>query len=591
MAKPGRIPTLDVFARRKRAGERIAVLTAYDLASARMAAAGGVDALLVGDSLGMVVMGHDTTLPVELAHMLHHTAAVVRAGSGLPVIADMPYGSFHVEPARTVEAGLRLVKEAGATAVKVEGGRARADHIEALLAAEIPVMGHLGLTPQSVNRLGGFKVQGRGADAAARLLQEARFLQEAGCFALVLECIPAELAATVSRQLAIPTVGIGAGVRLRRAGAGDPRHARAGRRPRAPLRQALRRPGKPGRRGGGALRGRCARGHLPGTRARLRRRVRRVRASGVRGGGRLPGRCAGRRGRGVRVLRSAADLGRLDSLRGERPLVLVPTMGALHEGHLSLVRRAADLGPVVVSIFVNPTQFGPNEDFAAYPRELARDLELLEPLAPAAIFAPETATVYPSSDGVTIRPGRRATGLCGAGRPDHFAGVLTVVAKLFGLVRPDLAVFGRKDAQQCLVIAEMVRDLMLPVRLLDAPTVREPDGLAMSSRNRYLDAAARARALCLSRALAAARALIDGGERAAPVVIAAMDEHLRTADSAEYAAIRRLDDWSEPQQLGGRVLLAVAARVEPARLIDNLVLDITGEGARECSLLGTGDEA
>ncbi len=293
----------------------------------------------------------------------------------------------------------------------------------------------------------------------------------------------------------------------------------------------------------------------------------------------------------MRILRTATDLGGLDSLRGERPLVLVPTMGALHEGHLSLVRSAAERGPVVVSIFVNPTQFGPGEDFAAYPRELERDLQLLAPLAPAAVFVPETATVYPSPGGVTIRPGRRATGLCGARRPDHFTGVLTVVAKLFGLVRPDLAVFGRKDAQQCLVIAEMVRDLMLPVRLLDAPTVREPDGLALSSRNRYLDEAARGRALCLSRALAAARTLIEAGERAAAAVTAAMHEHLAGADSVEYAAVRRLDDWSEPGQLAGRTLLAVAARIEPARLIDNLVLDITEGGARECSLLGTGEEA
>ncbi|MBE0565033.1 MAG: 3-methyl-2-oxobutanoate hydroxymethyltransferase, partial [Krumholzibacteria bacterium] len=211
MADDGRTLTLDVFARRKRAGRKLVVLTAYDLASARIAARGGADALLVGDSLGMVVMGHGTTLPVGLAEMIHHTAAVVRAKPQLPVIADMPYGSFHVEPARTVEAGLRLVKEAGASAVKVEGGRARAAHLAALLTAEIPVMGHLGLTPQSVNRFGGWKVQGRGAAAAEQLRQDARYLQEAGCFALVLECIPADLAAAISRELVIPTVGIGAG--------------------------------------------------------------------------------------------------------------------------------------------------------------------------------------------------------------------------------------------------------------------------------------------------------------------------------------------------------------------------------------------
>ena len=211
MADGNRNPTLDVFARRKRAGERLAVLTAYDLATARMAAGGGVDAILVGDSLGNVVMGHETTLPVTLDDMVHHTACVTRARPGVPVIADMPYGSFHVAPARTVEAGLRLVKEAGAAAVKLEGGLKRAEHLTALLAAEIPVMGHLGLTPQSVHRFGGFKVQGRGEAAAERLRADARFLAEAGCFALVLECIPASLAAQVTAELAIPTIGIGAG--------------------------------------------------------------------------------------------------------------------------------------------------------------------------------------------------------------------------------------------------------------------------------------------------------------------------------------------------------------------------------------------
>jgi len=211
MAANGRPRTLDIFARRKRRGEKLAVLTAYDLTSARIAAGAGVDAILVGDSLGMVVLGHETTLPVTLEDVLHHSAAVVRARPGVPVIADMPYGSFHLDPVLTVEAGLRLVKEAGVQAVKLEGGRQRAEHIAALLEAEIPVMGHLGLTPQSLNRFGGYKVQGRGEEAARTLLDEAAFLADAGCFALVLECIPAPLAAAVSDASPIPTIGIGAG--------------------------------------------------------------------------------------------------------------------------------------------------------------------------------------------------------------------------------------------------------------------------------------------------------------------------------------------------------------------------------------------
>ncbi len=164
----------------------------------------------------------------------------------------------------------------------------------------------------------------------------------------------------------------------------------------------------------------------------------------------------------IPVLRTARDLRDLDGLRGARPLVFVPTMGALHAGHLELVRRGAQLGPVVVSIFVNPMQFGPGEDFAQYPRNLGQDLALLEPCGVSAVFTPPAETMYGREVGVTVQPGPRAAGLCGASRPGHFAGVLTVVAKLFNLVRPDVAIFGRKDAQQCLVIAEMVRRPQVP---------------------------------------------------------------------------------------------------------------------------------
>jgi 3-methyl-2-oxobutanoate hydroxymethyltransferase len=212
MERKGKTLTLSVFPRRKKQGKKIVVLTAYDLTSALIGAAGGVDAILVGDSVGMVVLGHDNTLPVTVDDMVHHCKAVSRARPKIPVIADMPYGSFHVSPEETVRHALRLVKEAGAAAVKVEGGHIRLAVIKALVDAEIPVMGHLGLTPQSVNRFGGYKVQGRGEKAAAALLEEALKLQEAGCFSLVLECVPSSVAAGISSSLAIPTIGIGAGV-------------------------------------------------------------------------------------------------------------------------------------------------------------------------------------------------------------------------------------------------------------------------------------------------------------------------------------------------------------------------------------------
>jgi 3-methyl-2-oxobutanoate hydroxymethyltransferase len=203
--------TLSLFAARKRRGRKIVMVTAYDLTSALIARDSGVDAILVGDSLGMVVLGYDTTLPVTMDEMVHHCRAVARARPGLPVIADMPYGSFHLQPSETVRQAVRLIKEGGVSAVKIEGGRQRREAIAALLAAEIPVMGHLGLTPQSIHRLGGYKVQGRGRGAAERLLDDAQFLEEAGCFAVVLECVPASLAARVTGSLHIPTIGIGAG--------------------------------------------------------------------------------------------------------------------------------------------------------------------------------------------------------------------------------------------------------------------------------------------------------------------------------------------------------------------------------------------
>ncbi|HOX26576.1 MAG TPA: 3-methyl-2-oxobutanoate hydroxymethyltransferase [Candidatus Krumholzibacteria bacterium] len=205
------LPSLDVFGRSRREGRRLVLVTAYDATGARLAAAGGVDALLVGDSLGQVVLGHGSTLPVTMADMLHHARAVARARTGLPVIVDLPYGAFHLAPRETARNGIRLVQAARAQAVKLEGGRRRADHIAALLDAEIPVMGHLGLTPQSIQRFGGYKVQGRDEPAAERLLEDAQFLAEAGCFALVLECIPAGLAAQVTATVPIPTIGIGAG--------------------------------------------------------------------------------------------------------------------------------------------------------------------------------------------------------------------------------------------------------------------------------------------------------------------------------------------------------------------------------------------
>jgi pantoate--beta-alanine ligase len=256
-------------------------------------------------------------------------------------------------------------------------------------------------------------------------------------------------------------------------------------------------------------------------------------------------------------------------------VALVPTMGALHEGHLSLVRAAATrAGVVVVSIFVNPTQFGPGEDFERYPRDIDRDLELLAAEGTSVVFTPSVRAMYPPDAQVTVDPGPVGDVLCGADRPGHFRGVATVVAKLLGIVLPDLAFFGEKDFQQLVIVKRTVRDLDMDVRVVSCPIVREPDGLAMSSRNAYLDPAARTAATVLWRALSAARAAVDSGERDGAVLEETMrrvvgEEPLASLDYARVVDPASLDTAASVDG-GARGLLAV--RFGETRLIDNLDL-------------------
>lgn len=273
-------------------------------------------------------------------------------------------------------------------------------------------------------------------------------------------------------------------------------------------------------------------------------------------------------------LRAATALWRV---RGRR-IGFVPTMGALHEGHLALVRRAAELSDVVVaSVFVNPTQFGPGEDFEAYPRDPERDAELLAGAGCDLLFLPEVATVYPPGSVTLVEvAGPPAEGLEADRRPGHFRGVASVVTRLFHLVGCDLAVFGEKDAQQLAVVRRMVRDLHLPVEIVAHPTVREADGLAMSSRNAYLSAEERRAALALFRALTAAREAIDGGERAADRLRSAMRAVLDAEPlvETEYAEVVDADTFRPVTEARGRLVLPVAARVGRARLIDNLRITV-----------------
>jgi pantoate--beta-alanine ligase len=277
----------------------------------------------------------------------------------------------------------------------------------------------------------------------------------------------------------------------------------------------------------------------------------------------------------LKVVRTREALARaLEDFRGAGRLALVPTMGYLHEGHLSLVDLAGEDGAsVAVSIFVNPLQFGPSEDFARYPRDEARDLELLEGRGAALAFAPSVEEMYPEGQAVvTVHPGRLGERLCGAYRPGHFQGVLTVVAKLFGLFRPDVAVFGRKDYQQAVLIRRMVRDLELgPIDVRVGPIVREDDGLALSSRNAYLSPEERAQAAGLFQALAAARSAFARGERSASALVSRMRERLDDFPllAAQYVELVHPDTLSSVERVEEGTVAALAAFCGRTRLIDN----------------------
>lgn len=283
----------------------------------------------------------------------------------------------------------------------------------------------------------------------------------------------------------------------------------------------------------------------------------------------------------MEVVRSVAGIRErvLRARMGEgRTVGLVPTMGYLHEGHLSLVDRAVDLADlVVVSVFVNPLQFGEGEDLEEYPRDLERDVDLARERGAQLVFAPDVDEMYPAGEPVvTVDPGPMAEVLCGAHRPDHFRGVLTVVAKLFNIVRPDLAVFGRKDYQQAVLIERMTRDLNLPVRIEKAPVVREDDGLAMSSRNEYLSREERARAPALYRGLSEAQRRFREGERDPEALVEAFraqlpdDPELRV-QYVEVVNPETLEPVGE-EEAGPDDVMAVAAFLGTTRLIDNVRL-------------------
>ncbi len=270
----------------------------------------------------------------------------------------------------------------------------------------------------------------------------------------------------------------------------------------------------------------------------------------------------------------------LDKLRSIRATLggtvgLVPTMGYLHEGHLSLIRRAkAECGHVIVSIFVNPTQFGPSEDLSKYPRDLERDLNLIAPLGVDLVWAPTAEEMYPNGYQTWVEVETLTKPLEGSMRPSHFRGVTTVVAKLFNAVQPHKAYFGQKDAQQAAVIRQMTRDLSYPIEIVICPIVREADGLAMSSRNKYLEGVDRMAALVLSRALNEAGKLYDADERNAETLRQKMKDVIAAEPRAQmqYVSCADYDTLAELDSVTGKTLLSMAVLIGKTRLIDNLVL-------------------
>jgi len=547
------------------------MVTAYDCTFAQLIDRANVDILLVGDSLGMVVQGEHSTLPVTIEEMAYHTRLVAKARTSALVLGDLPFLSYQTSRRDAlVNAGL-LIK-AGAEAVKLEGGRSQASTIRALVRADIPVVAHIGLTPQSVHRMGGHKVQGRDAAGRERLLDDARAVAEAGAFAVVLEGVPLELGREITAMLDIPTVGIGAGPfcdgqvlvmhDLLGLDTGDrkaPRFVRRYSGLGAQVTAAVEAFADDVRAGGfpsdaesyHAPRGAGAGAELAVS-ATLPARTRTIES--------------------VAEMRAWADRQRALGLR----ISFVPTMGYLHEGHLSLVREARERGDrVVVSIFVNPIQFDREEDLVSYPRELERDRRLLEEVGVDVLFTPGAREMYPDEFVSTVNVDRLTDRLCGAHRPGHFRGVTTVVSKLFHAVQPHVAVFGEKDFQQLAVVRRMTRDLDFGVEIVAGKTVREADGLAMSSRNARLDAHGRLAARCVPAAIDAARLAVARGARKADEIVDAFARAIATEPRArlEYAVLCDPGSLEPVERVDGPTQIAVAVWVDGVRLIDNVPID------------------
>ena len=558
----------------KHSGQPIAAITSYDTPTTQAIDAAGVDMILVGDSVGMAVLGYETTTRVSMEDMTHHVRAVAQAKPRAPVVADMPFLSYGVTISETIQHAHALLL-AGAQAVKCEGGRKIAEHIRALVDNGVPVVGHIGLSPQKILQLGTYRVTGSSREEADGVMEDARILDELGVAAIVLECVPEKLGAEITKAVRAPTVGIGAGrftdgqiiVIHDILGMVDPG---------MPLQRFVRRYAEMYPQVVSAVKRYAAdvrRREFPSAKNVYAAMDAAAGAIYATSGNGLPvstGAAATPvRARTIPELKAA-----LAARRVNGPVGFVPTMGALHAGHVSLVERArAGCATVVASIYVNPTQFGPTEDLSKYPRDLEGDIAKLASAGCDIVFFPDDAVMYPAGEmtRVTVN-GSITEGLCGRSRPGHFTGVATIVLKLLNLVKPDRAYFGEKDAQQLRVIRRMAADLFLETEIVGCPIIREGDGLAMSSRNVYLTPEERKTAPELYRILCDAKSLIETGERDPGNVETFMARRIEALKIAEldYASAVDGATLARPEKLSGDILLLVAARFGKARLIDNM---------------------
>ncbi|MBF0499351.1 MAG: pantoate--beta-alanine ligase [Candidatus Riflebacteria bacterium] len=546
----------------------LVAVTAYDYQMTKAINCANVDMILVGDSLGMVVLGMENTTTVRLSDICHHVKAVARAKPAAPIVADMPFLSYGIHIPDTVYNVKKLIA-AGAHAVKVEGGKRIASHIAALIENGIPVIGHIGLTPQSILRLGTYSVRGNTTEEAQRLVEDAKILDELGVSAIVLECIPEQLGEEITGIVRVPTIGIGAGretdgqilVINDLLGMTPPSEPR----PRfirrfSELYETI----------------------VTGVRnySDAVRRHEFPASSNVYHPDNKEGRGPGTGN--MAIVRSVAELRDFISKRkGSGPVGFVPTMGALHAGHIALVEKArSECATVVASIYVNPTQFGPSEDLKNYPRNLGGDSSKLAEAGCDVLFFPDDSLMYGNGESTRVTIGGILTeGLCAKSRPGHFTGVATVVAKLLNIVQPDRMYLGQKDAQQVRVIRRMAEDLFLEAKIIECPTVREMDGLAMSSRNAYLSTQERKKAPIIYKTLMEAARKIENGEKDPSTIETFMAAALTKIGgiTPDYAVAVDSKTLNKLTSFEGEVLLAVALKLGKARLIDNVIVQVPKE--------------